>query len=69
MAVRLSCLEPELAIVIFPRIFPGRNLQIEHCWLPLHMPAQPGLEMDLFLRFSREAGLAFAEKAKPSFVP
>lgn len=55
--------------MIFPRIFPGRNLQTEHCWLPLHMPAQPGLEMDLFLRFSREAGLAFAEKAKPSFVP
>lgn len=66
--VQLLRPEPELAIVLFHSVFPERTFQLEHFFLPLHALAKPDFDLDLFIRFSRESGLAYAVKSHMSLI-
>jgi hypothetical protein len=66
--VRLLRPEPELAIVLFHSVFPERTFQLEHFYLPLHTLAKPDFDLDLFIRFARESGSAYAVKSQASLI-
>lgn len=66
--VKLLRPEPELAVVMFHSIFPERTFQLEHFYLPLHTLAKPGFDLDLLIRFSREAGIAYAVKTQAGMI-
>jgi hypothetical protein len=60
--------EPELAIMMFHSVFPERTFQLEHFYAPLYMLANPEFDLELFIEFSREAGLAYAVKSQASII-
>lgn len=66
--VKLLRPEPELAIVIFHSIFPERTFQLEHFYVPLYMLANPEFDLDTFIRFARESGVAYAVKTQCALI-
>jgi hypothetical protein len=66
--VKLLRPEPELAIVMFHSVFPERTFQLEHFFVPLHTLAKPEFSLDLFLKFSKEAGVSYAVRAQASMI-
>ena len=66
--VRVLRPEPELAIVMFHSVFPERTFQLEHFYFPLYTLANPGFDLDLFVRFARESGSAYAVSAQLSLI-
>ncbi|HYC72422.1 MAG TPA: hypothetical protein VEB66_14525 [Opitutaceae bacterium] len=66
--VKLLRPEPELAVVMFHSVFPERTYQLEHFYLPLHTMARPDFEVGTFLRFARDAGVAYAVKTQCALV-
>ena len=68
VTVNLLRLEPELAIVMFHSIFPERTFQLEHFYVPLYLLASPAFDLDTFIRFSRESGVAYAVKTQCALI-
>jgi hypothetical protein len=66
--VRLLRPEPELAIVMFHSVFPERTFQLEHFYVPLYMLEKPEFELDVFIRFARESGVAYAVKTQCALI-
>lgn len=66
--VKLLRPEPELAVVMFHSVFPERTFQLEHFYLPLHYFAKPDFDVEVFIRFCRESGAAYAVKSQVSLI-
>lgn len=66
--VRLLRPEPELAIVMFHSVFPERTFQLEHFYVPLYMLANREFDLDVFIRFARESGSAYAVKTQCALI-
>lgn len=66
--VKLLRPEPELGVVMFHSVFPERTFQLEHFYLPLHYFAMPHFDLEAFIRFSKEAGIAYAVKTQCSLI-
>lgn len=66
--VKLLRPEPELAVVMFHSVFPERTFQLEHFYVPLYTFQQPDFDLDTFIRFSREAGVAYAVSTQCSLI-
>lgn len=60
--------EPELAIVMFHSVFPERTFQLEHFYYPLYVLRAPHFDLELFLRFAIDSGVAFAVKTESSLI-
>lgn len=68
VAVNLLRPEPELAIVMFHSVFPERTFQLEHFYLPLHLLAKSDFDLQSFIRFARESGVAYAVKTQCALI-
>lgn len=66
--VKLLRPEPELAVVMFHSVFPERTFQLEHFCVPLHFMARKDFELDAFIRFAREARVAYAVRTQCSLI-
>jgi hypothetical protein len=66
--VKLLRPEPELAIVMFHSVFPERTFELEHFYTPLHMLANPEFDLDMFIRFARRSGSAYAVKTQCALI-
>lgn len=66
--VKLLRPEPELAVVMFHSVFPERTFQLEHFYLPLYTMVQPDFDVGVFVRFAREAGVAYAVATQCSLI-
>lgn len=66
--VRLLRPEPELAVVMFHSVFPERTFQLEHFYVPLYLLKQPDFDLAAFVRFARDAGVAYAVKTQCSLI-
>ena len=60
--------EPELAVAMFHSVFPERTFQLEHFYLPLYYFAMPHFDLETFIRFSKDAGVAYAVKTQCSLI-
>lgn len=66
--VKLLRPEPELAVVMFHSVFPERTFQLEHFYLPLYLMSRDGFDLDVFLRFAREARIVYAVRTQCALI-